>query len=306
VRRVFVGGALTSVAAIIAAWVTFGVSGTPDTTTCPLPAYPDATCTGVPAGTTLTVIDELDYIVNTAGRVVDGVDVRGCIDVRAPGVTIKNSKMECVTTQFSSAAENAANPPLTVQDSEIDCKTNTGGVTTTGVAYRNIRVYRADIHGCENGLDMDRDDILQDSYVHDLAQCTIPGCPEPSPHTDGIQSGSAGDLIIQHNTIYGMNLPCTPGTTGTPCNGTSAVNINNNPANTFPIHDVLIKDNLLAGGAFTLYCPRTASTNFQIARNHFSQVYKSTIGEFGPSSDCSDETQTGNVIHETGAPVSLG
>jgi hypothetical protein len=69
----------------------------------------------------------------------------------------------------------------------------------------------------------------------------------------------------------------------------------------------LIKNNLLAGGAYTLYCPRTASTNFKIARQPLQPPStRATVGEFGPSSDCSDETQTGNVIHETGAPVSLG
>ncbi|HSX43541.1 MAG TPA: DUF4082 domain-containing protein, partial [Candidatus Saccharimonadales bacterium] len=49
---------------------------------CPLPKYPDATCTGVPAGTSLTVVSG-DMNISTANTVVDSKDIRGCIDVTA-------------------------------------------------------------------------------------------------------------------------------------------------------------------------------------------------------------------------------
>jgi hypothetical protein len=59
---------------------------------CALPKYPDATCTGVPAGTTLT-----NYIgsttITTAGTVIDSKIINSCVVVNAPGVVIKNSKI---------------------------------------------------------------------------------------------------------------------------------------------------------------------------------------------------------------------
>ena len=66
-------------------------------------------------------------------------------------------------------------------------------------------------------------------------------------------------------------------------------------------------DNLLAGGAFTLYCEQSATgNNYRVMDNHFSTRFKSSVGFYGSSTDCSDETQSGNVIQETGLPLKLG
>jgi hypothetical protein len=45
--------------------------------------------------------------------------------------------------------------------------------------------------------------------------------------------------------------------------------------------------------------------NFRIVDNHFSTVYSPNVGEYGPSTDCGGEIQSGNVYHETGAPLTL-
>jgi hypothetical protein len=51
--------------------------------------YPDATNTGVPAGTKLEVMTG-DQKITEAGTVIEGKDIRGCITVVAPHVTIRN------------------------------------------------------------------------------------------------------------------------------------------------------------------------------------------------------------------------
>lgn len=62
----------------------------------------------------------------------------------------------------------------------------------------------------------------------------------------------------------------------------------------------------MAGGAYTLYCDRDATgTSYRVIDNHFTARFKSTVGFYGISTDCSDETQSGNVIHETGRPLQL-
>jgi hypothetical protein len=67
---------------------------------------------------------------------------------------------------------------------------------------------------------------------------------------------------------------------------------------------VLIQDNLLAGGAFTLYCEQDAKgTNYRVIGNHFSRKFASKVGAYGPWTGCSDETQSGNVYDDTGQPV---
>src|SRR2546427_3410110 len=54
--------------------------------------YPDATNTGVPAGTALTVVNG-DVTISTAGMIYENKDVRGCITVNAANVIIRKSKV---------------------------------------------------------------------------------------------------------------------------------------------------------------------------------------------------------------------
>ena len=56
----------------------------------PFPSFPDASCTGVPPGTALTVKTG-NQTISTAGAVVDGWDVRGKLIINAANVTVKNT-----------------------------------------------------------------------------------------------------------------------------------------------------------------------------------------------------------------------
>src|SRR5439155_26481061 len=87
---------------------------------------PDATNTGVPAGTGLTTVNG-DLTVCQAGAVVDGKDVHGCVNVKAPHVTVRRSKITC--TGFfgvASLAEWYKGGGLTVEDTEISCGDTNG------------------------------------------------------------------------------------------------------------------------------------------------------------------------------------
>jgi hypothetical protein len=240
-----------------------------------------------------------NYNITEDGAVVDAVNVpNGCILIKAVGVTIKNSKANCVTTDFNGRAKDPANPRATIQDSEFDCGSGIGG---TAIFYENMDVQRVDITSCENGFDAFKNMMIEDSYVHDLYQAT-PG--NGDPHTDGVQSADGSNVTIDHNTIYGFNTGCQWPNDGS-CNGTAAVNINNSPTGPTSTN-VTISNNLLAGGAVALYCPRVPTSNFRVTDNHFSTVYSPKVGEFGVSTDCvSNEIVSGNVYHETGQPVRL-
>jgi hypothetical protein len=275
------------------------------TTTCPLPAYPGATCTGVPAGTSLSVVNG-EMTVSADNAVVSGKDVRGCIVVTSVGVTIKNSKAQCIYNADSRSA-NPANSRLTIQDVEIVC----GGVNApnnSGISGANYTVYRANVSDCENGFDADTDVSIYDSYIHDLYNAAD---GPNSPHTDGFQSAVGSNIIISHNTIYGFDAGCHPPNNGS-CNGTSSINIcNSTGSNCAGIHNTTISDNLLAGGTLTVYCPILSTTNFRLTNNHFSTIYNNgspphgPVGEVGPSTDCSNEILSGNIFHETGLPIAL-
>ncbi|MDB5179194.1 MAG: hypothetical protein JWN01_1137 [Patescibacteria group bacterium] len=259
---------------------------TPGPTTCPLPAYPSASCTGVPAGTSLTVVNG-GMTISIAGTVISGKDINGCIDVRAPGVVIKNSKIHCVNIIITLNAGALTGTRLTVQDSEMYCNATGGSAADGGTAISgaNFNAYRLNIYNCENGFDADSDATIQDSYVHDLYQSA-------AAHTDGLQSSNGTNLIINHNTIYAND-------------GTSSININNSSGGPHTTN-ATVSNNLLGGGAYTLYCPIPSTTNFNVTNNHFSRLFYTKVGNYGPSSDCNtNEIKSGNVYHETGLPVTL-
>jgi hypothetical protein len=250
---------------------------------CPLPAYPDAQCTGVPAGTQLTVHTG-DLTIDAPDTVIDGLDIQGCVLVKAPGAIIRNSKITCESfLAVASYKNNYTGTGIVLEDVEISCADTPG----TAVGDYNVTVRRANIHSCENGFDADGEITVEDSYIHDLYADEV-------THTDGMQITDVGkNITVRHNTISAGLL------------GNAAIIT---PRVTAGIVDnILIQENLFSGGGYTLYCEQDGpATNYRVIDNHFSTVFHPTVGEYGPSTDCNDEpVVTGNVIHETGEPLTL-
>ncbi len=286
--------------------------------------WPGANNTGVPAGTILQRVpqdvtsgsgwawDSGDKILNVTGNnaVLDGLNVNAIVYVTGTGVTIKNSKIKAVQTAgnayYCHSDESSAirsltgcavvsgvgtpsnDPRLILQDSEVDYQ-GVVGDTGTCIGSRNINVVRVNIHRCENGFDADGYMTIQDSYIHDLYNSTV-----EDPHTDGLQSGVGETLVITHNVFYGFTTGCAYPNDGS-CNGTSAINIGGQPDQATS-SNVTVSRNLLAGGAYTMYCAIKPPTNFNITQNYFSTVYSPKVGEFGPTAGCANgETSSGNV-----------
>lgn len=236
--------------------------------------YPDATNTGVPAGTALTKITG-DMTINTAGAVIDGKDITGCVRVEAPGVTIKNTKITCtgyygIFTASQAVADGAA--PLIIQDVEIVCGSN-----STGIAYANLNVRRAYIHGCENGFALNEDATVVDTYITDIKEVN-------GGHGDGMQfGGPVENIFINHNSIIVKDV-------------TSAINWTDDTVS------IVIENNLLAGGNYTIYCPRVAVPPgaFKVLNNRFGDF------TYGHQNSC-DQTGvifTGNYEDSNLNPIS--
>ena len=255
------------------------------------PGFPGEDTTGVLPGTVLAKYSGPSTI-STPDTVISGKTI-GCIQVKAPGVVIRNSKISCNGLAVASFDGEYSGRPLLIEDSEIDCRNAPG---SHGIGDANVTVRRVEITACENGLDINQNVSVEDSYIHDLYN-------GGDSHMDGMQLAGhwngrrfvdgALNVTIRHNTIYGI------GPDGS--FGTSAI-FTDRPDNT----NILIENNLLAGGAFTIYCEQgSRGTNYRVLDNHFSRKYKATVGSYGPATECSDETQSGNVIHETGQPLQL-
>jgi hypothetical protein len=234
---------------------------------------PNAANTGVPAGQSLAVISG-NYTVSTDGAVVDGKEIRGCVEVRAANVTIRNSRI--VGNGCFYAVRNFSTG-LTLSDVDITC----GNANGTGVTATNYTIIRANIHNCENGLNVGGNVTLTDSYIHDLFDGN-------GAHTDGAQfNQGASNITFRHNTI----ISPAPG-------GTSAIIMwdESDPQNT----NVLITGNLLAGGTYTLYCPRNNSSNVKIIGNRFGSF------QYGSTNSCVSghvAEFSGNVRDSDGAGI---
>lgn len=232
---------------------------------------PDGTNTGVPPGTRLTVLNG-DQKITRAGTVIDGKDIRGCVEIEAPRVTIRRSKISCtgfyVVANF---AERYSGGGALLQDVEISCQRSNG----TGVGDYGLTAVRVNIHDCENGFDIDNTITVRDSYIHDPYNTA-------DNHADGIQLNPGRKIVITHNTIFAPRA-------------TSAI-IGHRIGNS----EVLVSGNLLSGGAYTLYCPNVPTTEFRVVNNRFSTIDSPKGGAYGPWTFCENAAVvTGNVWDAT-------
>lgn len=233
----------------------------PNPGTC---GYPDAMSTG-PTSSLSTLNGNQTY--SQSNVTVSNTRINGCVEVRAANVTFKNVYFNGAGCFY--AVRNFSSG-LVIEDSFITCgETNGTGVTATGYTVR-----RSEITGCENGFNVGGNVTLEDNWIH-------PAVTANGAHTDGIQMNQgAANITVRHNTI---SVPA-PG-------GTSAIIMwdEGNPQNS----NVLITNNLMWGGTYTLYCPRVGPvTNIVITNNRFG------THEYGPHNGCTGNhvtTFTGNV-----------
>jgi hypothetical protein len=188
--------------------------------------FADASSTGVPAGTKLRPSGDLT--VSTAGTVVDGLDVRGTIQVEADNVTIRRTRIRGDDIYVIRIDQHARG--TVIEDVEIDGSSLRG---VNGIYGPFKRVSRVNIHHVENGVTpaFRGNSLIEDSYIHDLAGAA-------DAHFDGVQiDGGLHDITIRRNTIV---VPAQ----------TAAVMIDNYWG---PVSNIVITGNRLSGGSYCIY-----------------------------------------------------
>lgn len=218
--------------------------------------WPDMTNTGVRNGDVLE--QAAGMVIDRPGTVLSGKDIRGGIVIAANDVTVEKSRIGA-----HDWAVVKINPGVTgalVQDCTIDglgsAPDGTGnqGIMGQGMFLRN------DISNVENGIVVTGNDtVIQGNFIHDL----LAG---GAPHYDGIQvDGGISNLVIRQNTIINAH-----GAAG-------AVMIDNLFG---PITNVVLEDNILAGGSYTVYSDGKFSKHpmigVSIRGNHIAP------GQYGP------------------------
>jgi len=242
--------------------------------------FPDAASTG-PSGD--LQVHNGDLTITSAGTVVENKDIRGCVVVKAAGVVLRNSRVagDCF---YLVNTYQVPGDWLRVEAVELVC--TDGG---TAIGEERFIALRLDISGCENGFDINGQALIQDSYIHGMLQEGTAS----DPHSDGAQLvPGATDVTFRHNH-FDMTLMAT----------SSIIS----PSGTNATRDVLVENNLLMGGGYSLYCNQDgAGDNYRVINNRFSTKYSSTGGRAAPWTECGDEITVGNVWHDgpnAGHPV---
>jgi hypothetical protein len=246
--------------------------------------YPDATNTGVPAGTTLKAVPSQatsgpgwtwnastkTVTVTVKGTVLSGLAITGTLQISASNVTVKNVQ---VTSGGNFGISLAHTTGVTIQNSTISGQNSTAGRVSYAID---------DVYGDSTGMIIKANNIsnfrtavqvstgqVDSNYIHD------PGYVA-GDHTNGIYvNGGTQPLMIWNNTIFDS------------MGQTDAINLDaGTPGPSAPVASKTVSDNLLAGGAYTLYggaAGGSPTSNIVIQDNRFGQLYYPKSGLYGPA-----------------------
>jgi hypothetical protein len=248
---------------------------------CPAyPAFPDAACTGILPGTSLTPSGSVSTAFD--GQVIQNLDIQGSIQVNHDNVTIRNVR---VRQPGGMAITVLHKTGLVVEDCELDGTGNTDG--TSAIGHHNYTMRRCNVHHFGEGPRVNGGVILEDNYFHSFTNFVPQGA-----HQDCVQVTSGYDITIRHNS-------CLIGVDG----ANAAIMIGS-----YSGGNILVENNLLGGGGYTAYCGSVNGyTNVRYLNNRFSTVYYPRGGYWGPFLQCETATLSGNVWHDgpnAGLPVS--
>lgn len=238
--------------------------------------FPDASNTGVPAGTSLTLFNT-DLFTSSNNQVIDSLDIRGSLVINHTGVTVTKCRISNWSI-FGVECEPGAHS-MTMSDCTIDGGVNPG----TCVVNSNFTMLRCDVKGAENGWDVGSSVTIQDCFCHDLYNAGA------DPHADCIQlNDGASNVTIRHNTLLSKGA-----------DGSDTTSCIISPLASTGINNITIDNNVMAGGAFSLYGPQSGTgTAITITSNKFWDLYfpgSGRSGAFGSWTDATDEaTVSGN------------
>jgi hypothetical protein len=199
-------------------------SPTPPPTTPPPAAYPDASTTGVPAGTVLTRASSCE--ITASGVTVDAQDWACDLTVWGDDVTVTRSRIRGVVRNPGARltlADVTIAPDTPTIRNVAPIGQDTGDYTLTRVNLFNLQDGPRTSHGHT---------VIRDSYVHDLAFAT-------GEHPDALQQYCPGCVSVveaTHNTFSG----CAGNSTD---RGSSSVFWSDNPGagSSFTLTDSLLR-----------------------------------------------------------------
>ena len=188
-----------------------GGTGGTSSTTCPLPAYPTPSCTGVPASVKIAKTINGDYYAKTDGEVIDSVHITGDLVIQASNVIIKNTFIDGHVD--NDTLTTLPNTSFTITDSTVGLQVDTTklppmpGCSTEGYPSINGHDFTATrvlLQGHQDGVDVVGNNVkVTDSFIQ---PCFQPAAVVGSDgfHSDGVQDqcgGVCAHMTFVHNTF---------------------------------------------------------------------------------------------------------
>jgi len=242
------------------------------------PAFPDASCTGVPAGTKLTPSGRLT--VTTPNTVLDALDITGDVLIQASGVKITRSRIH--GNAFFGV--RVVSGDVTISDSELF------GFSEAAMTYSNWTAIRVNIHDVgSDGVKFGTNTLLADSWLHDFA-------PTEGAHADGgqLQAGER-NIVVRHNRIDARSRSGS-----TPGNAALFIAPDLGPSSDGPL---LIEQNHLDGGNYTLYCVDGGDGKYFLGHITIRDNRFGRNAQYGPLRINVPATVSGNAFADNGQPV---
>lgn len=247
---------------------------------------PDASNTGVPAGTTLTSSGSLTA--STPGQLVNALDITGSVTVTANNVTIQNCRIT-VDGYYGVYLDQGATG-VTLKNCEIIGDAAgpqyigaTGGGCTLDACY---------LRGLENPITLtDGNAVVKNCFIERLEGA-------PGAHFDGIEVYAGSNYQIINNNIRMTDA------SGNWLSDTGAINIASTWSN---IANVLVDHNWLGGGSYTLTLDEQGGftiTGLTVTNNRWYGSAPRGYAAYGPiRSEHLITTYTNNVWDDTGSPL---
>jgi len=248
---------------------------------------PDATNTGVPVGTKLTVYNG-NLTITQPGTVIDGLDIRGFVKVKAKDVTIRNSIVRGVsTTTAQGLVTSESTGSLTIVDSELFNATPNWYVD--GLRGSNITAKRLNIHDVIDTMHIYGDNVtLESSWLHDTLHYDNDPSHSDGTHDDNIQVVKGTNITITGNRIDGAYNAAMMFTQG------SGI-----------VSNVTMDKNYFGGGACTINIAESGKGPIQglkFTNNTFGTDSRKACNVISPATTTAVTTYTNN-LDTTGKPI---
>jgi len=254
-------------------------------------AFPDANSTGLTElacpnwSTQATASDGFE--VTEDGAVLSYLDVTGRIRIKARDVTLRCSRIDPSGSLYGIHCDSRDGgcPGLLVENVEVTgC--DSACVLPAGTADGPVTLRRVHLHNtAKDLLKATSYLILEQSYLHGFN-------PAPGAHNDAIQTSGGSHIIIRGNRIEGPPQAQTSAYLVKPDFG--------------PIRNIVIADNWLAGGNYTVYLRDSSSQPAPADVAVLNNTWAIDSWQFGPiSSDTSASScleWRGNMLSD-GTPL---